>query len=536
LILLAFQPIFLAFSFFFQRGNSYFEEVKKEELLAENKALKAENAILRFELENLKRAVFGRSSERFVGEHPPAEQLNMFAEENGGKEDAQEPIREVITYERKKPKAKPHPGRTPIPEHFPEEVEVIEPEEDTEGLIKIGEERSEWVEYTPASLVKKVVIRPKYVRPESDERTSVLIGKLPDRPIPKSIAGASLLAYLIVSKFVDHLPFYRQIKRFEREFQWSLHKSTLNSWFVAVCTLLKPLYEELHKKALQVDYLQADESKIKVLTNLPRDKEGNPKVPEQPKGSKQMLGWMWVVHNPLDGYVVFNYEDNRSAKGARATLKDFRQGYLQTDGYQSYNGIAARPEVHRLGCLAHVRRKFFEAQKNDPVRANHALSVFQQIYAHEQKAKSLSAEDRKAYRKEHVLPIYKGFKYWLDEQMPKVTPKSVIGSVMDHTQRQWPNLMTLFQDGRLLIDNNRIENKIRPLALGRKNYLFAGSHEAAQRIAMIYSFFATCQMHNLNPMTWLTDTLSRLPNTKMSDLHKCLPNSQWSPRKPKKKS
>jgi len=498
--------------------------MKRDELLAENKTLKAENALLKFELENLKRAVYGRTSERFVAEQSPSEQLNMFATENGEVQEKEEPVKETITYERKKPVAKPHPGRMPIPEDFPEDIQVIEPEEDTEGLIKIGKERSEWVEYTPASLIKKVIIRPKYAKLKADEGTEILIGTLPSRPIPKSIAGASLLAHILIAKYVDHLPFYRQIKRFERDYAWKLHKSTVNSWFVAVCTLLEPLYEKLVDQALQTYYLQADESRIKVLTNWPKDKEGNPKEPSKEKGSKQMLGWMWVIHNPLDGYVVFNYQDNRAKKGAEASsLKHFREGYLQTDGWQSYNGIAARKKVQRLGCVAHVRRKFFEAKGNDPKRATHALKVFQEIYAHEEKAKELSAEDRKAYRHEQLLPLYKGFKYWLDEQAPLVTPASPIGKAFTYAQNQWSNLMTLFEDGRLLIDNNLIENKIRPLALGRKNYLFAGSHQAAQRAAMIYSFIATCQVKGVNPYEWLTATLEHIADTKRSKLHTLLP-------------
>ena len=513
----------------------YFLVVKDMVSIAEHKAVLAENAQLKFRLEQLERALFGRKSERFVPDQVPAEQLNMFAEVLDEQESIvpeQEHLKETITYERNKPSAKPkHPGRTPIPAHFPVEAEVIEPEEDTTGMVKIGEERSEWVEYTPASLVKKVIIRPKYVKvaEEVDEKTEVLIGELPSRPINKSIAGASLLAHIVVAKYVDHLPFYRQIKRFERDYDWRIHKSTINSWFVAVCTLLEPLYELHRKQILQQVYLQADESRMKVLTTIPKDKEGKPKKPSGEKGSKQQLGWMWVVRCAQTGQVLFVYEESRSKKAASKVLKDFKGGYLQTDGYQSYNGIAARDDVQRLGCWAHVRRKFFEARSNDKKRAEFALELIQQIYAHERTAKDYISDERKGYREQHLRPLFQQFKDWLDEQCVYVTPKSPIGKAFTYAQNQWATLMTIFADGRLLIDNNHIENKIRPLALGRKNYLFAGSHQAAQRAAMIYSFMTSCKEHHINPFEWLMDTLSRIAETKMSELPILLPSAMWEP-------
>lgn len=494
-------------------------------------------AHLKFELDNLKRMLFGSKSERFVSEQVPVEQLNMFAAalvEQEQEESATEPVVETITYERKKATAKSkHPGRAAIPDHFKEQVETIEPDFSTTNMVQIGVERSEWVEYKPASLVKRVILRPKYVKPEQvgDEKAEFAVGELPSRAINKSVAGNSLLAHLIVGKYVDHLPFYRQIKQIERNYNWRLHKSTVNSWFVAVCTLLEPLYEEHRKQILRQTYLQADESRIRVLTTIPRDKQGKPKQVDNKKGSKQMLGWMWVVRCPQSGKVLFVYEDNRSKKGANAVLDKFKSGYLQTDGYQSYNEIAGRPKVQRLGCWAHVRRKFFDAQKNDKKRAEFALGLIRQIYTHERNAKDYTPVQRKTYREEHLRPLFQQFKDWLDEQCAYLTPQSPIGKAFTYAQRQWSTLQTIFEDGRLLIDNNHIENKIRPLALGRKNYLFAGSHEGAHRSAMIYSFTASCKAHGINPLEWLHDTLNRIPDTKKSKLDQLLPSAEWTPER-----
>ncbi|TAK41986.1 MAG: IS66 family transposase [Saprospiraceae bacterium] len=190
----------------------------------------------------------------------------------------------------------------------------------------------------------------------------------------------------------------------------------------------------------------------------------------------------------------------RTAEAAKTLLQDFA-GYLQVDGYDAYNQIAARADVQRLGCWAHARRKFFDAR-----RSEQALGMVQQIYVHESQWRLFSAEERKAYQEQHTRPIMDGFKYWLDEQAPYVTPKSPTWQAFTYAQNQWPWLYAILEDGRLELDNNLIENKIRPLALGRNNYLFAGSHsqsrfigKAAQRIAMMYTFLGTCAANEVNP-------------------------------------
>jgi transposase len=406
----------------------------------EHEAVLAENAQLKFRLARLERMLFGRQSERFVPQQVPAEQMNLFTQEQEMEQQV-EPLKEKITYERKKPVAKSHPGRTPLPAHFPVEKQIIEPQEDTTGMVQIGEEVSEHVEYTPACLKIIRIIRPKYAKAQASQPgPEVLIGQLPSRPIAKSIAGASLLAYIIIAKFVDHLPFYRQIQRFKRDYKWKIHQSTINSWFVAVCTLLEPLYELHRQQILQQPYLQADESRIKVLTKYQRDLQGNPKVVDtRKKGSKQQLGWMWVLRSPATGVVLFCYENNRGTKAANKVLKHFSSGFLQTDGYASYNQIAARPDVQQLACWAHVRRKFFEAQKNDPKRAQQALAMIQKIYHYESIAQEYTPAQRKAYRAEHLRPVFKQFKDWLDQQAIYVTLKAPLEKPLPMLKTNGPN-------------------------------------------------------------------------------------------------
>ena len=177
----------------------------------------------------------------------------------------------------------------------------------------------------------------------------------------------------------------------------------------------------------------------------------------------------------------------------------------------------------RIGCAAHIRRKFFDALDNDRRLGEHALDFFRGVYWLEEQCRDLPAEERKAYRLEHLQPLMKEFREWLDEKAPTVTPTSPIGKAFTYALKQWPYFVNVLQDGRLKIDNNLIENKVRPLALGRKNFLFAGSHESAQRIAMVYTLLGTCAARGINPSEWLKSTLERIGDTKLSELHTLVP-------------
>lgn len=476
-----------------------------QEALKENSDLKQENAYLKFELDRMKKLIFGSKKERFSSEENSL-QLSLFG--NGEEKELELPAieKQRISYERKTPK--PHPGRNEIPDHLPVKEVIIEPEEDTTGLVKIGEERTETLEYTPASLVKKVTIRPKYAKKDAE---GVIIGRLPSRPIEKGIAEASLLAHIIVSKMVDHLPFYRQIEIFKREFQWEVNSSTINDWFVSCCTLIKPLYQMLEQQVLKSGYIQADESPIRVLD---KDKEGS---------SHQ--GYMWVFHSPERKTVLFKYSKGRGENLVKDLLRGF-EGIVQCDGYAAYDKLPiVNPKIKLAGCLAHVRRKFYEAQTNDKQRSEDALTKIQNIYALERKAKEMDNDQRKQYRVEHVKPILEELKSFAERASLEVTPKSQIGKAIGYLLNQMHKMETIFEHGNVEMDNNLIENKIRPLALGRKNYMFAGSHDGAERLAIMYSFMASCKANEINPYEWLKKTLDTIPDTKLSDLDKLLPTN-----------
>jgi transposase len=460
--------------------------------------LEAKKKDLEHRLNKLEKMIFGATSERHVSNHHP-DQLELFEVQE--QEPIEQPI-EQITYTRKKSKSK-HPGRNPFPDHLPVKIVRIVPDCDTSQMTLLKELISESLEYNPARLYIKRTIRPVYASKDEDK---IIVGKLPSRPLPKSIAESSLLTHIIISKFIDHLPFYRQIKMFERDFDWQVSSSTVNDWFIAVCNLLEPLYNKLKEKILENDYIQVDESPIRVL--------------ESEKKRQSHQGYQWVYHSPDKLLVIFHYRKGRGTNGPKEFLGNY-QGYLQSDGLAVYDKIGKRDGIIQLGCLAHVRRKYHDSLQSDKARAQKALGYIKQIYDHDRL--SLEAMDKTSYRTNNIKPIFQEWKEWVDKEAIKVLPKSPIGRAMRYTLSQWDKLENTLQQGRLKFDNNLIENKIRPLALGRKNYMFAGNHAAAQRIAMMYSFFGSCAAQGINPRNWLLNTLDVIAETKITDIEKLLP-------------
>lgn len=491
--------------------NETSRESAKKDVVIDQYA--AENMQLKHELSKLKTLVFGAKSERFQGQISP-DQMALSFEDEAPKPLTAEQLTEKINYTRKKAalSVPAHPGRTAFPAALPREENILLPAMDLTGYREIGREITEELEYIPGKLFVRQYIRPKYVLKNTDD---FIVAPLPSRPIEKGIAGPGLLAQIIIDKYVDHLPIYRQVERFKRE-GITMSASTLSGWLTACCTLLDPLYQQLKNQVLRSSYLQVDESPIKVLD---KDKKGS-----------THKGFYWLYYAPDSKQVFFDYRQGRGREGPEQCLKNFT-GYLQTDGYGVYENFAKRSEITHMGCMAHARRKFIEAMDNDAIRAEHVISELQKVYAIERRYldQQIDSNELAAQRTEHAAPILAKLKEWMLENYVQVLPKSPIGKALQYALSRWEQLSVYLGNVDLLIDNNQIENAVRPLAIGRKNYLFAGSHEAAQRAAMLYSFMGTCKKNEVNPFEWLRDVLSRIPEHHANKLDQLLPQNWVNP-------
>jgi len=388
----------------------------------------------------------------------------------------------------------------------------IEPQEDVSGLVRIGEEVSWYYDMEPASLRIIRTTRPKYARPKGE---GVITAPLPPLPIEKGNAGPGLMAQVTIDKFVYHLPLDRQRKKFHNDYAVNFSESWLCDLVKNVGFWIRPVYAAYIKQMLKAKYLCADETPIRVLV---KDRKG-----------RTHRGYFWLYYDPLAKIVIFDYRKSRSRDGPVQFLKDYR-GILQVDGYDGYNEIIARNGIRRMACMDHVRRKFEQALGNDRTRASHALDTMREWYALERTARDegLSLDQRFERRVAETVPSMKKFGQWLKEQLPQVLPKSAIGIAVSYALNQWPFFEPFQTDAQVEISNIKTENKVRPVAIGRKNYLFKGSHEAAQRGAMIYSLVATAKNHGINPYEYIKDLLTQLPAAKNSDISRFLIPS-WQP-------
>lgn len=461
------------------------------------------------QLQQLQKMIYGSRHERFIPALPghPQLALDIQPETIATRTASHQQISYTRTISKIEHPPLQHPGRMKLPESLRREEIIIEPAENITSCKKMGEEITEVLEYEPGELYVKQYKRIKYAKPGN---SGVIIGELPSRPIEKAMAGVGLLAQIIIDKYVDHLPLYRQMQRFERS-GVRLSYSTLSDWVSGTCKLITPLFEALKADVLKCGYLQADETPIKVL-----DKE---------KKGETHRGYYWVYQNSISKIVFFDYQEGRGRAGPTDILKNF-QGYLQTDGYNVYDAFDKTEGITQLHCMAHARRMFSEALDNDQVRAEYALSEIQKLYIIERiiKEQNLSFVEIQAVRAIKSVSILGSLAKWMMDEYTQVAPKSAIGKALAYSIERWVKLSRYVVDGRLNIDNNPIENSIRPVAVGRKNYLFAGSHEAAKRSGMLYSLLGTCKMNGIEPYSWLKEVLQKIAQHPINKINELLPH------------
>lgn len=476
----------------------------------------------------LQRRMWGKSSERFIKEDPQQRRLDfdgleLLSEE---KEEARLAEEEITRYKnRTAVKEKSKPVRKPIPENIPRIEEHIYPENiNIEEWIELEPEITEVLEHKPEEFFVRRIIHHKYIaRNKSVQMKSIIVTPaLPVLPLAKSYASASLLAELMVNKYVNYLPFYRQIQMF-KQLGVTLAPATINDWFSETTDLLRPLYYRLREIVLSSNYIQVDEF------TLPIVKE---------EKHKAVKGYIWMVRAVMENLVFFHYDHgSRAQKVVIPLLKDF-QGALQTDGYEVYKMYEDKKGILPLGCCAHARRKFEEALKEDKSRAEYALAQIDMLYDVERRAdeENLSFEERSDLRCRLSYPIMVAFEKWLVNEYPKVLPKGRMGKAIKYTYEIYHRLTRYHLDGRYRIDNNLAENSIRPLTLGRKNYLFCGNDDAAENAAVIYSLMGCCKASEVNFREWLVHVLENIHHYDedySKDLAKLLPHN-WKSKNSQK--
>jgi transposase len=478
------------------------------------------NEKLQHQLEQLLRQIYGRKSEKL-----DPNQLLLFA-------------REIIEAAEPKPESAPKPaastpikrpghGRKPLPASLPRKQVLHDVAlEDRacpdcgEERRKIGEETREQLEYVPASLIVLQHVRPKYAC-ASCQGNFVIAERLPE-PIEKGLPGTGLLAHVIVSKYADHLPLYRQEGIFSR-FGVDLSRSTMCDWMADCAGLLGAIVRAMLKRVLMSNVVQTDDTPVKV-----QDHDG--------KGIK--TGRLWVhVGDHNNRYTVYDYTADRSGNGPKRIFQDF-EGYIQADAYSGYDGLFKSEKVVEIGCWMHARRKFYEARNSDPTRSHVMLARVAQLYEIEEEAKATRKQHPEwddmawhAYRYELRLqrsqPILNQIHAWLESEYPKILPRSPIGEAFGYALNQWKALMRPLEAGYLELDNGASERALKPVALGRKNWLFAGSDEGGRTAATLMSICTTCKDLGVEPFAYLRDVLDRVSTHPHSRIDELLPD-RWA--------
>lgn len=486
-----------------------------QEALKEKEALKTEVMKLQLQLQKLTQIVFGGKSERFVI-NPAQLTLDLPSQEVAPATKLAD-VKKIEYVKITTPKKRDLSEMGAYMQHLDHVYETREPQNLPEGAIKIGEDHHEIVEQVPGKTFVRVIIIPKYKIASGDDsgKTVIIAAQAPERPLFKCVAGASLLAQILVDKFCDHLPLFRQHKRFERN-GVSIPYNTFIEWTGKAIDKLSVLGDALLKEIIASSYIHVDETGLPVLLGK-----------ENSKSKKMHSGYLWGYHSSIKNLVYFDYQPGRGQKHTIGILQNFH-GIIQTDGWHVYEGVAAKQEdITQICCMAHARRKFVEAMPYDKELAGYALTKFGALYKIESNCKEqeLSYDEITKVRQREAVPILEELHKWMLGEYKTLLPSAHITAAIGYCLERWERLCYYTTDGMLGPDNNPVERSIRPVVLGRKNYLFAGSHEAAKRLAMIYSLLGTCKLNDVNPYEWLKDIFDKINGWPINRIHELLPHN-----------
>jgi transposase len=485
--------------------------------------LQDENRFLREHFNLARRRQFAASSEKsadqlelIFNEAEAIEALAEITDDTCEAEAAEPSVIIEATETPNNPTADKKPGRKPLPASLPREQRLIDIAEEQKvclccqgALHCVGEERSEQLEYIPASIKVIETVRPKYTCRHCEktaETTPFVIAPVPSSPIPKSMATASLLAQIICNKYQFGLPLYRQVMLFQQS-GIDIDRRSMANWMIKCGAWFERITDALKVHLLQQIAIHADETPIKVIDE---DREKS---------------YMWVycsgadspnTHSALKNIALYDYQPSRAAACPKAFLQNYA-GYLQVDGYAAYEQTQAK----LVGCFAHARRKFIDAQSVQPKgkigKADWALNHIQKLYAIEKQLADKTPAQRYALRQEKSTPLLAQFKSWLDKSSHEVPPKSAIGAAIFYCLNQWNKLAAYAQDGHVQIDNNRAERAIKPFVIGRKNWLFSATNRGARASAILYSVIETAKANGLEPLEYIHTLLDELPRRKADD-------------------
>jgi len=462
-------------------------------------------------IEKLQHQLHGHNRHRFGSKSESLDQLQLSLEN----EEIAVAATEADTPEPEASEPKKKPKRKPLPEHLERNEQVLTPGDNCSkcggGLKTLGEDITEELEYVPGRFVVNKIIRPRMACSCCE---AILQAPLPSRPIERGRPGPGLLAHVLVSKFADHLPLYRQSQIYQRD-GIDLDRSTLADWVGKSTALLEPLADAIGRHVRQGQALFADDTPVKLLA-------------PGTKRTKTARVWAYVRdERPWNGQAPpgawYQFTIDRKGEHPVRHLSDYK-GWVHADGYAGFNGLFGKERASEVACMAHTRRKFVDVQQSQgSAIAEEAVLWIAKLYGIEKEARGRSPEERVAIRQKKAKPVFDDLETWLHAQLPKISGKSPLAKAIRYALSRMPKTRPYLDNGFLELDNNGSERALKPVAIGRKNWMFAGSERGGRAMAIAFTLIETAKLNGVDPQAWLTDVLGRIADHKITKLDELMP-------------